>query len=331
MKMIDQDIRKMKLNKPWYTWVVLLLLPLFLLTSCKKNDNKEQFNKGQPTLFNYIGSNKNLSLYQAALKRAGMYNAETFSSGGPFTVFAPVDSAFTNVGLTLDSINRYDPQALASVLKYAIIYGKISGASLVGFYAQDMFSLNATYKPNLTKNYYGIFFDGIPLINGGSVDLNDGVLHEVGRMPLPPINDIFSIISKTENLTLMTAVIKKLGLITKYTTAFPNNNGYYTLFAPTDDAFKKFGYPDIASIENADPTVLQNVFYSLTLDGGARRFTSGFKGGYDIRGQYLYVQTDGFTIISTGNTLPTHIIRPDILATNGIIQVVDQVIAVVIR
>lgn len=327
MEITNQDIKKMKPNNFWFTIVVLLLMPLLFLASCKKNDGKEQFNKAQPTLFNYIGLNKNLSLYQAALKRAGMYNAETFSDGGPFTAFAPVDSAFTIAGLTLDSINKYDPEALAQVLKYSLVYGKIGGSSLVGFYAQNVFSLNPTYKPNLTKNYYGIFLDGIPLEAGGSTDLNDGVVHKLTRVPFPPANNVFEMISKAKNLTLLTAAIKKMGYETKYSTL---PQGYFTFFAATDDAFKKFGYPDVASIQNANPAVLQTLFINFSINGGPRLFTSGFRGGYDIRAQYLYVQTDGFTIISTGNILPTHITQPDILATNGIIHVVDQVIAPVV-
>jgi uncharacterized surface protein with fasciclin (FAS1) repeats len=169
-------LKKMKINNQWYIAITMFFLSLFFVTSCKK-ENTEQFNKPQQTVFQYISTNKNLSLYQAALKRAGMYNAETFSTGGPFTVFAPVDSAFISAGLTLDSINKYNPQALALVLKYNIAYGKISSTSLVGFYAQDVPSQNPTYKPRITKNYYGIFFDGIPLVAGSSVDLGDGALH----------------------------------------------------------------------------------------------------------------------------------------------------------
>ncbi|GAA4312354.1 fasciclin domain-containing protein [Mucilaginibacter gynuensis] len=306
----------------WYAGVVLLLL----LASCKKNDNPEKLNSAKPTVFAYINANKNLSLYQAALKRAGLYNAETFSNGGPFTVFAPVDSAFTKAGLTLDKINSYDPQALASILKYAIVYGKISSSSLIGFYTQNVFGLNEAYKPTLTKNYYGIFLDGIPLETNGSTDLNDGVVHQITRVPFPPAENIFSLISKTEDLTLFTAAVKRAGYENKYSAQ--QQQYYYTLFAPTNEAFKKFGYPDVASIENADPVLLQRIFNSLIFDRGTTRLlTSAFRGGYALGYKYIYVQTDGFTIIATGNIMPTHIIRPDIMATNGVIHVVDQVMA----
>lgn len=301
---------------------LVFLLSLFLFASCKK-DNTGTKNKARPSVFQYISQNKQLSFYQAALKRAGLYHAETFSNGGPFTVFAPVDSAFISAGLTLDSINRYDPKALAMALKYGIVYGRISSASLVGFYAEDVGGLDSLDKPNLVKNYYGVFFNGIPLVPGGSTDLNDGVVQELQKVALPPTGSLLDIIQKTPNLTLLAAAIKALNLESKYSTIGVNST-YWALFAPTDDAFKKFGYPDVAAI-NADPSKLQLILQVNTLGSAQKLFTSSFLGGYAIGGEGFYVETDGFTIISEGNTTPIHIIHGNIVATNGVLHVVDQV------
>jgi uncharacterized surface protein with fasciclin (FAS1) repeats len=330
MEIKNNYLKKMKLNNKWFMAITMLLLPLFFLASCKKAP--EQFNKALPTVFQYISANKQLSLYQAALKRAGMYNADTFSNGGPFTVFAPVDSAFISVGLTLDSINRYDPQALSLVLKYSIVYGEISSSSLVGFYSEDAFSLNPTYKPRIAKNYYGIFLDGIPLVNGGSIDLGDGVVHELRRLAFPPTGNLFEMISKSPDLTFFTAALKRIGYDTKISAApvvpsYVTGDGalYWTVFAPTNNAYKVFGYPDIASINNADPSQLQMLINTYVIQG-QKLLTSGFMGGFPINNNAFYIDTDGFTIETKGNVSPTHIIRPDIIATNGVLQVVDQVI-----
>lgn len=322
--------KKMKINNRCRIIIVSLFLPLFFLISCKK-ENANQFNQAKQTVFQYISTSKNLGLYQAALKRAGMYNAETFSTGGPFTVFAPVDSAFINVGLTLDSINKYDPQALALVLKYDITFGKISAASLVGFYAEDVQSQNPTFKPRITKNYYGIFFDGIPLVAGSSMDLGDGALHKLKRMPFPPTTDIFDLINKSPDLTFFAAALKHIGYDAMFSVPPPPNpyiTGdaalYYTLFAPTNEAYKKFGYPDIAAIYADAPSNLQYYIDTYIIPG--KVFTSAFIGGYALAGANYYVQADGFSIFAIGNVGLTHIIHPDIVATNGVIHIVDQVI-----
>jgi len=314
----------MKINNRRHIIIVSLLLPFLFLMSCKK-EKAEQFNVAKQTVFQYISTSKDLGLYQAALKRAGMYNAETFSNGGPFTVFAPVDSAFINAGLTLDSINKYDPQALALVLRYNIIFGKISAASLVGFYAEEVPSQNPTFKPTINKNYYGIFFDGIPLVNSSSVDLGDGAVHELIKMPFPPVTDIFDLINKSPDLTFFAAALKHIGYDARLSAPGPNlgnSSPYWTVLAPTNEAYKKFGYPDTAAIYADDPNnLVQNIFYYVVQD---KIFTSSFIGGGYFGG--FVVQADGFSIFSRGNVGLAHIIHPDILATNGVIQVVDQVL-----
>ncbi|WP_316843902.1 fasciclin domain-containing protein [Pedobacter psychrodurus] len=334
MKTKYYHFNNMRLYKTGFIALIVIMLPALFLAGCKKN-NDAGFNKATSTLFQYINDNKQLTLYRAALKRAGIDNAEMFSSGGPLTVFAPVDSAFIKAGLTLDSINKYDPQTLSGVLKYGMVYGKVSSGSLVGFYQQDAASKNGTYKPRVNKNYYGIFFDGISLINGGSTDLNDGVLHELNRVPLPPTTNVFATISKTPDLTIYTAILKRIGqdgALSVPPPINPNNPDYsdlglyYTVFAPTNDAFKTFGYPDIQSVENTDVSVLQQLIVRDTYLRQGKLLTSVFKGGYNLSsGSGFYVEADGFAIFTAGNLSLTHIIRPDIIATNGIVQVIDQV------
>src|ERR1700744_994310 len=150
MKMKFNNILNIKSGRRWFIFYAMIFLPLTFLASCKK-EPAETLNKSKPSVFQYIGQNKQLSLYCVALKRAGLYNRETFSNGGPFTVFAPVDSAFISAGLTADSVNRYDSQGLALALKYSIVNGKISSTSLVGFYSESAKSLHPLYKPNIVK------------------------------------------------------------------------------------------------------------------------------------------------------------------------------------
>eukprot|EP01132_Coremiostelium_polycephalum_P023670 gene23670-28229_t len=305
--------------------LTVLMLPLVFLISCKKNPD-EQFNKAKSTVFQYISTAKDLNLYQAALKRAGIYTAETFSNGGPLTVFAPVDSAFINAGLTLDSINRYNPAALALILKYNIVYGKIGSGSLVGFYAEDALSLNGTYRPRLMKNYYGIFLDGAPLVTGASAELGDGVVHELRRMVFPPTTNLFDLINKSPDLTFFAAALKHIGydkVLSLPPPPDPNVSGdaalYYTVFAPTDAAYKKFGYPDINAINAADPFVMKNQIDDYYLMRG-KLLTSGFIGGYVFLFNNYYVMADGRSIFIRGNAEPTHIIRPVGILTNGALQ-----------
>ena len=302
--------------------LLLLILPVLLLAACKKEQGN--FNKAGLTLFQTIKTDSQLTLYRAALTRAGMFDDAVFGNG-PFTVFAPVDSALINAGLTKDIINGYDTATLAGILRYAMVYGRIGSASLIGFYSQDVLSLNTSYQPRLTKNYYGIFLDGIALVKNGSFELGDGVLHKMQRLPHPPAGNLMELIGSSPDLSYYAAAINHIGwdFSGAPNTGQTDDNGkYYTLFAPTNEAFIKFGFPDIDAINNSDVSQMQNWITNFRLYG--KLFTSGFLGGYSFVYQYYYVQADGLTIITAGNLYPTHIIRPDVVATNGVLQVVDQ-------
>lgn len=307
-------------------YLQLLLWPLLLLTACTKN---EPVNVNVPglSLFGSIMADKHLTLYQAALKRAGMLDTATFANGGPFTVFAPVDSAFINAGLTLDSINRYDPQALALVLRYAIVYGKISSSTLVGFYSQPVKSQHPTLQPEVTKNYYGFYFNGIPAVSDGSQTLADGVLHELKRVPIPQEGNLWDLVQRDPDLTLFLACVKHAGApYVDYLKGTSPVLATSTVFAPVNDAYKKIGLGDTTTINAQDPYLMGNQLYNF-FSGPALLFTANFIGGYSLNYQSVFISGDGFTIHSTGNVMPTHIVVPDLLTTNGVLQKVDQVFA----
>lgn len=325
----------MKRNNIYQLTMMVAFLAVLVIAGCKKSD-PETANKATPTLYQAIESDEHLALYRAALKRAGLDNAEIFSQGGPLTVFAPMDSAFVNAGYTLDNISKADPETLAATLKYSILYGRISSKSLVGFYTEDTRSKDSTAKARLIKNYYGIFFDGIPLIPPLSRELNDGILHVLGRMPSPPVDNIYSIISKSPDMTMFAAVLRKANLADKYSKpppTFPystpgDGTMYYTLFAPNDDAFRKAGFANVDAINNYQGPLLDHIVGDYVYPG--KLLTSTFKGGYALFSDAEYVDFDGLTIISTGNLTPTRIVRPDVMATNGTIQVVNQIFTIAI-
>lgn len=297
-----------------------LCLLLAMLSGCKKND-PENFNKATPTLFQYVDAGKEFGLYRAALKRAGLYNAATFSNDGPFTVFVPVDSAFINAGLNLAAIEKYNAADLSALLKYSIVNGKLSSTSLLGFYSQEVTSLNVNYRPTITKNYYGIFFNGIPVASQGSISLNDGVVHELQRLPLVPKGNLYETIANTPSLSLYAAVLKHTGNDTQLTTLSTDGRPF-TVFAPDNEAWRKMGYNSVADIYNEDPAKLNN-----WLDQYISRdvkFTANFRGGYAFFNELFYVRADGMSIVTRGNIAPTHIIRPDIIANNGVLHIVDQ-------
>lgn len=310
-------------HKIYHFVACAFFLCLIVLAGCKKTDT-DNFNKATPTLFQYIDTGKQFGIYRAALKRAGLYSPATFSNDGPFTVFIPVDSAFIQAGLDLAVIGKQNSDDLAALLKYGIVHGKLSSTSLLGFYSQQVTCVNPDYRPTITKNYYGIFFNGISVSAKGSVTLNDGVIHELQRFPLLPAGNLYTTIAGMPNLSLFLAALKRSGNDVMVKTGWWFDGRPITVFAPDNNAWRKAGYNSEADIENEDPDKLKNWMLDNQYISPDVTLTANFKGGFNFNGEFLYVLADGMTLVSKGNVSPTHIIQPDIVARNGVLHVIDQ-------
>lgn len=129
----------------------------------------------------------------AAVKAAGL--VDTLKSPGPFTVFAPVNSAFAALPAgTVDNLLKpASKPALAKVLTYHVVPGRVSAADLIKQISAGggKAMLKTASGGNLTASLSGsnvmITDDG-----GGSakvtiadVNQSNGVIHVVDKVLLP--------------------------------------------------------------------------------------------------------------------------------------------------
>tara|TARA_R110002073_G_scaffold336490_1_gene533997 strand:+ start:21301 stop:21855 length:555 start_codon:yes stop_codon:yes gene_type:complete len=94
-----------------------------------KND-KEEVKKGG-TIVSVAASNENFTTLVAAVKAAGL--VDVLNSDGPFTVFAPVNTAFAKlpegtVGTLLKPENK---KLLTAILTYHVVAGKFNASDVV--------------------------------------------------------------------------------------------------------------------------------------------------------------------------------------------------------
>jgi uncharacterized surface protein with fasciclin (FAS1) repeats len=111
-----------------------------------------------------------------AVEAAGL--ADVLKGPGPFTIFAPVDSAF---GSQLDALAK-DPKALAEILKYHVVSGTIPSGSI----DKDMVTVNGasiTYSRRFRKT----FLDDAMMDPKYPVDVecSNGVIHAIDSIMLP--------------------------------------------------------------------------------------------------------------------------------------------------
>jgi uncharacterized surface protein with fasciclin (FAS1) repeats len=99
-------------------------------------------------------------------------------------------------------------------------------------------------------------------------------------------------------------------------------SGQYTVFAPTDDAFGRIPGPRRDSLIR-DPAALEMLIRNHLVEGRitAREAKAGASGMSFLGGGSLEVDTSGSYVRVNG----AQVIKSDMLASNGIIHVVDQV------
>ncbi|WP_143307186.1 fasciclin domain-containing protein [Chitinophaga vietnamensis] len=147
----------------------------------------------QDKLSDAVAAEPTLTYFNAALQRAGM--KDQLNSAGPFTVFAPANSAFVAAGYpTTDSIVHTDPAVLRAMLQYHMlnsrrfVYDYVLSTDASNTAQQSMLN-NSSTTVNLVPagNGYTITIQGTG--NNQAAQLlkpnvltNNGVLHIIDKV-----------------------------------------------------------------------------------------------------------------------------------------------------
>lgn len=272
-----------------YSWLVFLLLAA---SSCSKKDYNAT--PSLTTLSQYIQTGDGLALFRQALQRSGLDSV--LASGGPYTVFAPVDSAFSAAGLTSDKIAAYPVDQLRNILSFHILPGRIGSSTLTGFLSDSLQSLNSRWSPVVTQNYFGTFLNGVK-VTQGNINLADGVLHKLSAVCFPPTGDMLATLDSLPNTKMAAYILHQSAGLSIFATnpstlflPMPPQGGYHiqyfysstiynssTMLIPSDDAFKAYGYNSISDLAALDTAHRTNMLTSCILYGSY--FTCDFVGG----------------------------------------------------
>lgn len=105
---------------------------------------------------------------------------DTLEGSGPFTVFAPTDDAFGQLGETLDELLA-DKERLANVLRYHITAGRFSAKDLEAVAeTESLQGSNLTIDPT-----EGIKVNGATVIDP-DIEASNGMVHGIDVVLMPP-------------------------------------------------------------------------------------------------------------------------------------------------
>lgn len=262
----------------------------------------------------------NFTTLTTALKAAGL--VDTLRGPGPFTVFAPTDAAFAQLPAgTLESLLA-NPDQLRAVLTYHVVAGQVTAADVV-----KLHSATTVEGEDVTINAA----DGMVRINDATVTTADimasnGVIHVVDSVLLPPsmtsqptmpTADIVDTAVAAGDFTTLATALKAAGLVDTL-----KGPGPFTVFAPTDAAFAKLPLGTLDSLL-ANPDQLRAVLtYHVVAGADSAADVSQLQQAATVQGEDVLIQAaDGIVQINDAT-----VTQADIMASNGIIHVIDTVL-----
>ena len=243
--------------------------------------------------------------------------AGILSGTGPFTVFAPVDAAFEALGtdrldVLLDPANA---DLLTKVLTYHAISGDIRAADLT-----DGAMVTTLEGSDLTIDLSDPM---MPKVNGANIIATDivtenGVIHLVDGV-LTENLDLIDV-ATVEGFPTLVALVEQQGLTA--TLRSDNMGAGFTVFAPTEAAFAA-----LSSVPTGQALTDILTYHVLDSEVASSALSDGLVVSNTVNGASFTVNISGSDVTITdqgGNTV--NVVVTDVMASNGLIHVIDGVI-----
>lgn len=233
------------------------------------------------------------------------------------TVFAPTDDAFARLGtgrleLLLAPENRHE---LERILLYHVLDGEVRASEASRRNSADTL---AQARVTLAKRRGTLRVDRAKVVTA-DVEADNGVIHAIDRVLLPPSETIAQTASAAEDFEVLVAAAKTAGLWDEIA-----GHGPVTVFAPTDDAFSKLPRASLQALLRPDRRsdllrLLENHVVSGRVYAdqavGAGSLTS------IAHDELLIGVRDGRATVNGARLINT-----DIQAVDGVVHVIDRVL-----
>ena len=146
------------------------------------------------------------------------------------------------------------------------------------------------------------------------------VVGAASAKPAAPTQNITKTAASLPHFTTLVSLLKQAKLAGALTAKGP-----YTVFAPTNAAFRKLPPATVAAVKS-DPALLKKVLLYHVVKGDVRAaqvVKLDGKSARTLEGQRLSIDVRGGSVF-LNNTV--RVTKTDVLATNGVIHVIDKVL-----
>jgi uncharacterized surface protein with fasciclin (FAS1) repeats len=300
----------MKMIKALQSLFVLTALgTMITLSSCKKDDNTVTPPiTPTPNVVGVAQNDTTFSILVAAVTKANLVTTLSDPTKS-FTVFAPINALSAT-----DVTNILTP-----LLTYHVL-----GAKVLSTAVPTSDTVKTVNGKNLfaSKNANGVFVNGIK-VTTADINASNGVVHVIGSILVPPTQTIAQIATANSNFSLLLTAVVRAGLAGTL-----SGPGKFTVFAPVNSGFP--ASLDTDAEINAAPV--------LTVAGivGSHAFGTNIFAG-DLTAGATSATVNPATTLTVALTPPSVkitgsanaaslITATNIVATNGVIHVIDKVL-----
>ena len=298
---------------------ITLFALIVLLCAC--TDNFTPTN----SIANLISESSEYNFLRIVMVRAGL--TEDLNAG-VLTLFAPNDAAFKASGFPDEaSVSAIPAATCEKIMQYHILSKKNEAAFFATALNTETTMLN-NEKTYISKKDNIISINGAKIIKA-DIQVDNGVVHAIDRVLLPPTGNILDVASANPELTFFVAAAKRA-------TTVANNNlslvligtASNTVFAPNNQAFIDLGFKTLASITAANANSLIAILNYHIIAG--RQF-SPILTSTDVvtasTSKLKIIAGNTPTILGNGNAgKAANVTQSDVLASNGVIHVIDRVL-----
>ena len=267
----------------------------------------------------------------AALQAAGL-DATLADETQTYTVFAPTDAAFAMIDPDTLDLLLADTDVLSSVLLQHVVSGEVSAVTAYTLNGLSATTASGADIPVAINSELDTLTFGGATVTNTDIYTTNGVIHVIDmvvvadvELPSPPAS-IVDVAVANGSFNTLVAALQATGL----DTVLDDPDATFTVFAPTDAAFGLLGQGTVNALLSDTDTLTDILLYhviqgSAVLQDGALtvaqseankvEMANGAEAALSLANNTLFVNKSAVSLA-------------DVMADNGVIHVVDQVIIV---
>jgi uncharacterized surface protein with fasciclin (FAS1) repeats len=320
------------------SWLKLMLAAstAILLTACGSDDD-DPAPVTPPGTLAEVATSAGFNALVAAADKAGLVD-ELSDPNADLTVFAPTDAAFTALATSLGFVDAnamvaaLDGPTLAKILTFHVLPTNESAAELVagGASQATLYSLTPGTPATLAVDTAsGVKLTDAALnqasVTSADVAASNGVIHVIDKVLVPP--GVLNVVQMAQSNPVFSVLVE--AVVAADLAGALSGAGPFTVFAPTNDAFAS-ALVELSITKDqllASPGLSGILTYHVVNgDVRAADVVALPKPAAVTTLQGSTFSVDANLAITDGNARIAMLVATDVIASNGVIHVIDKVL-----